>query len=73
MRHSDDSHIREFPVADATAGPYGITAGPDGALWITLARGARVARLSFDGELSVGQDGSLRAALETDSVARLAR
>ena len=33
--------ITEVPVADADAGPYGITAGPDGALWLTLAHGGR--------------------------------
>ncbi|MFW6718593.1 virginiamycin B lyase family protein [Streptomyces sp. MAR4 CNY-716] len=39
-------------VADKGAGPYGIAAGPDGALWLTFVHSGRIARLTLDGELS---------------------
>ncbi len=52
MQHSAHSPVREFSVADAKAGPYGITTGPDDALWLTLAHSGEVARLAVDGELS---------------------
>ena len=29
--------IREIPLTGPGSGPYAITAGPDGALWLTLA------------------------------------
>ncbi|MEZ7005202.1 hypothetical protein [Streptomyces sp. AD55] len=29
-----------FPLTDADAGPYGITVGPDGAVWAALETGA---------------------------------
>ncbi|MFC8986229.1 hypothetical protein ACF1DW_06140 [Streptomyces sp. NPDC014603] len=37
--------VTEIVVADEDAGPYGITSGPDGALWAALETGgvARVA------------------------------
>lgn len=38
-------------MADKGAGPYGIAAGPDGALWLTFAQSGRIARLTLDGEL----------------------
>lgn len=52
MQRSDHRFIREFPVADAHAGPYGITTGPDGALWLTLIHSGQIARLSGSGDLS---------------------
>lgn len=51
MQHSEAPPIREIPVADKGAGPYGITAGPDGALWLTFAHSGQIARLTTDGEL----------------------
>jgi virginiamycin B lyase len=51
MQHSEVPPIREIPVADKGAGPYGITAGPDGALWLTFAHSGQIARLTIDGEL----------------------
>ncbi|HSX98017.1 MAG TPA: virginiamycin B lyase, partial [Streptomyces sp.] len=42
--------ITEFPVSDAEAGPYGITTGPDGALWFTEFRGHRIGRITTAGE-----------------------
>ncbi len=43
-------------VADEGAGPYGIAAGPDGALWLTFAHSGRIARLTLDGELDEHPD-----------------
>lgn len=45
MPSSDAPAVGEIAVADKDAGPYGITAGPDGALWAALETGA-VARLA---------------------------
>ena len=43
--------MQELRVTDPTAGPYGVVAGPDGALWITLVHGGRIARLTVDGDV----------------------
>lgn len=43
--------IREYPIAEA-AGPYGITAGADGALWLTLVHSGEIARLATDGTVT---------------------
>ncbi|MFJ4674594.1 hypothetical protein [Kitasatospora sp. NPDC088783] len=37
--------IEEHPVADAAAGPYSLTTGPDGALWFTLVHSGRIGRI----------------------------
>src|SRR3569833_2608242 len=58
MQQSDHPSIREFSVADAKAGPYGITAGPEGALWLTLVHSGEIARLTVDGELGRYHAGS---------------
>ncbi|WP_425336428.1 virginiamycin B lyase family protein, partial [Streptomyces afghaniensis] len=52
MSHSDSPVVQEFAVADRDAGPYGITAGPDGALWLTFVHSGRIGRLTLDGELT---------------------
>ena len=39
-----------LPVGDG--GPYGIVAGPDGALWFTLVHGSRIGRMTPGGELA---------------------
>ncbi|HEY0540118.1 MAG TPA: hypothetical protein VGD53_17240 [Actinoallomurus sp.] len=36
MRPSGHPSLREFSIADPHAGPYGITTGADGALWLAL-------------------------------------
>lgn len=51
MHRPDVPASREISVADKGAGPYGIAAGPDGALWLTFAHSGRIARLTLDGEL----------------------
>ena len=38
-------------MADKGARPSGITAGPDGALWLTFAHSGQIARLTIQGEL----------------------
>ena len=45
--------IREISLVEPGAGPYGITAGPDGALWLTLAHAGGIARLSPDGPVRI--------------------
>ncbi|WP_040841865.1 hypothetical protein [Nocardia brevicatena] len=45
VQQGDDRGIRIFPLSDTGAGPYGITVGPDGALWTALETGA-VARIT---------------------------
>ncbi|MGN0119013.1 MAG: virginiamycin B lyase, partial [Streptomyces albidoflavus] len=45
MHPSDTPAVTVIPVADHRDGPYGITAGPDGALWLTFAGSGRIARL----------------------------
>ncbi|MGO4419948.1 virginiamycin B lyase, partial [Streptomyces sp. MCAF7] len=52
MQHSEVPALTEIVVADKEAGPYGITTGPDGALWITFVHSGRIARLTLDGELT---------------------
>jgi virginiamycin B lyase len=86
MRPSGHPSLREFSIADPQAGPYGITTGADGALWLTLIHSGEIARLTVSGEVSrypagpatcrpatitSGPDGALWAALETGGVARL--
>lgn len=47
--------IAEFSVSGPEAGPYGITAGPDGALWFTMVHHGRIGRITPDGEVTVHQ------------------
>ncbi|MGI5240935.1 virginiamycin B lyase family protein [Dactylosporangium sp. CA-139066] len=79
--------IAELPIADRGAGPYGVTTGPDGALWYTGNRDHRIGRVTTDGVatsfatptpgsgpfgITVGPDGAVWVALETGAAARLA-
>src|SRR5215470_10970832 len=48
---SSTSRVIELPAGGPDVGPYGITAGPDGALWLTLVHSGEIARLTIDGEL----------------------
>lgn len=45
MQNPASGTVRELPVSDGESVPYGITAGPDGALWVALESGA-VARVA---------------------------
>ncbi|MEV4389923.1 hypothetical protein AB0J68_30155 [Micromonospora sp. NPDC049580] len=47
--------IREIPLTGSDTGPYGITVGTDGALWLTLVQAGGIARLGPDGETESGQ------------------
>ena len=38
--------ITDFPLPDTTDNPYGVTAGPDGAIWFMEFTGNRVARIT---------------------------
>ncbi len=40
--------IREIRVSDQQAGPYAVYAGPDDALWLTLAHSGSIGRLALD-------------------------
>ena len=42
----------EFPLPTANAGPFGITAGPDGAMWFTELLANRIGRIDSDGNVS---------------------
>ncbi|TDC13306.1 virginiamycin B lyase, partial [Streptomyces sp. 8K308] len=58
-------------VSEPAAGPYGITVGPDGAVWFTLVHAGELGRLAPDGRvdrfpvgagpslITTGQDGAL--------------
>ena len=41
-----DVTIEEFVVSDGAAGPYGVAAGPDGAIWFTLAGAGQIGRFA---------------------------
>lgn len=49
MPFSHTPSVTQFRLTDDKAGPYGIAAGPDGALWLTLVHRGSVARLTLDG------------------------
>ncbi|MBE1485185.1 virginiamycin B lyase family protein [Plantactinospora soyae] len=51
MRRDVPLSIQEIPVSESDAGPYGITAGPDGALWSTLVHAGKIVRLTVDGQV----------------------
>src|SRR5215831_14589556 len=46
---SPPPRIKELSVGSQGSGPYALTAGPDGALWITLVHAGQIARLEPDG------------------------
>ncbi|EME97651.1 hydrolase [Streptomyces mobaraensis NBRC 13819 = DSM 40847] len=54
------ARLRVFPVTEPASGPYGITPGPDGALWCTLVHTGRIARLTPAGDLTEFPLDSLR-------------
>jgi virginiamycin B lyase len=79
--------VRTYPLGAEGAGPYGIAAGPDGAMWFAETHADRVGRITASGTIqehalpspssephgiTVGPDGALWAALETGALARLA-
>ena len=44
--------VTEYPVTTASAGPYGITAGPDGNLWFAEASGNNLGRITPGGTVT---------------------
>src|SRR5574337_345951 len=44
--------ITEFPVTTASSQPLGITAGPDGALWVTEFAGNKIGRITTAGPIT---------------------
>ena len=44
--------IKEYTLPMKKSGPYGITVGPDGALWFTENAGNRIGRISTNGEIT---------------------
>ena len=44
--------IEEFEVSGPDAGPYGIAAGPDGALWFTMVHAGKIGRFVPGGGLT---------------------
>lgn len=78
--------ITEFPVFERDAGPYGITHGPDDALWFNLVHRGRTGQVTAEGRIdeydlpspssephgiALGPDGAVWTALEIGTVARL--
>jgi virginiamycin B lyase len=43
--------IEEHTLPDEASRPYGIAAGPDGALWFTEYQGNKIGRISTDGSI----------------------
>ncbi|MBD8136087.1 hypothetical protein IFR10_11080 [Bacillus sp. CFBP 13597] len=42
----------EYELLDKDTGPYGITAGKDGALWFTQHKANQIGRLTMQGEIT---------------------
>lgn len=50
MTGSLDVLITEYPAGEPGSGPYGITAGPDNAVWFTQVHHGQIGRMSLSGE-----------------------
>ena len=57
----------QVDVGSPGAGPYALTAGPDGALWVTLVHSGEIARVGMDGRVETFAVGS-RPSLITPSL-----
>ena len=44
--------IDEYELLDIDSGPYGITAGKDGALWFTQHKANQIGRMTVNGEVT---------------------
>lgn len=44
--------IEEYELLDIDSGPYGITTGKDGALWITQHKANQIGRMTVNGEFT---------------------
>jgi virginiamycin B lyase len=78
--------IEEHTLPDEASRPYGIAAGPDGALWFTEYQGNKIGRISTDGSIeeyplptpeagpfgiTAGPDGALWFAEEAGKIGHL--
>jgi virginiamycin B lyase len=63
--------VSSVPVLTPDGSPYGLCAGPDRTLWYTLLAADRVGRISLDGGIEAGAEGSVWVALEAGSLAHL--
>lgn len=44
--------INEYKLPMDKSGPYGITVGPNGAMWFTESRGNKIGRITSKGEIT---------------------
>ena len=61
-RLDPSGHVQTFALPDASAMPFGIAVGPDGALWVTEMTTQRIARMTLDGavsEIELGMPGAM--------------
>ena len=58
-----DVVIAEYPAGEPGSGPYGLTAGPDDAVWFTRVHRGRIGRMSPSGETRPTSLVRLRGAL----------
>lgn len=78
--------FHEYMIPNLNSGPYGITAGRDGAIWFTEQKGNRIGRITTDGFITeypiktanaephgivVGENGSVWFAEECGQIGRL--
>src|ERR1700710_3123365 len=52
-RHDEAAASDTIRVSGPSAGPYALTAGPDGALWVTLVHSGQIARGHPGGDVQV--------------------
>ena len=50
-RHDEPAACELIPVGSPGAGPYALTTGPDGALWVTLVHSGQIAQVHLDGDV----------------------
>jgi virginiamycin B lyase len=70
---TEQAQFTEHRISDADAAPYSVAVTDDGAVWVTLIRGAAVVRRDIDGSfatlpLGEGSEPSLAAAATEDSI-----
>src|SRR5262245_43468592 len=49
---ADASLVTEYAIPTENSDPYGITAGPDGALWFAEGAGQKIGRVTTDGQFT---------------------
>ena len=86
MTNRPPAPLEAVPVGADGSGPYAVTTGPDGALWVTLIHAGQIARVSLDGtvrvhpldsptcqpaQLTVGPDKALWFTRSGDAIGRI--